>query len=76
MASKRKKLPVTYPGNSVPEAVPCKNKEWEARERKYKAEEALRTLQRADEVRRDKGLMKDVKALATQQLKAVTNGNK
>ena len=74
MASKRKKLPVTYPGNPVPEAVP--SKEWEERERKYKAEEALRTLQRADEVRRDKALMKDVKNLATQQLKAVTNGNK
>lgn len=78
MASKRKttapktnalkhKLPVTMP--TVDYAPSAADKE---RQRQYKAQDALRDLQRADEVRRDKGLMKDVKALAQQQLKAVS----
>lgn len=33
-------------------------------ERKWKAEEALRTIERAEEHRKDKSLMKDVKGLA------------
>lgn len=78
MASKRKtttlkttapkhKLPVTMP--TVDYAPTAADKE---RQRKYAAEDGLKALQRADEVRRDKGLMKDVQALAKQQLKAVS----
>lgn len=40
-----------------------------ASDRKYRAEDALRTIQRADEVRRDKGLMRDVKKLAKEQVR-------
>ena len=32
--------------------------------RRYRAEEAMRTIQRADEHRKDRGLMKDVKTIA------------
>lgn len=39
-----------------------------ARERRYQAEDALRTLTRAGEVQRDKGLMREVKKLATEQM--------
>lgn len=37
-------------------------------DRKYKAEDALRTLTRADEIRRDGSLMKDVQKLAKEQM--------
>ncbi len=43
-----------------------------ARERRYKAEDGLRTLQKAEECRKDKSLMKDIKALAREQMKAVS----
>lgn len=36
-------------------------------DRKYKAEDSLRVLMRAEEIRRDKSLMKDVKELAKKQ---------
>lgn len=39
------------------------------RERRYRAEEGLRALQRADEFRKDKQCMKDIKALAKEQMK-------
>ena len=41
------------------------------RQRRYKAENALRTIRQADEYRCDKGLMKDVKTLATEQMAAL-----
>ncbi len=44
-------------------------KEQEAREKQYRAEDALRTLTRAEEIRRDSGLMRDVKAHAREQVK-------
>jgi predicted metal-dependent hydrolase len=42
----------------------------EARERKWRAEEALRDIERAEGHKRDKGLMKDVKACAKEKMKA------
>lgn len=41
-------------------------------DRKYEAQDALRTLQRAEEIRRDKGLMKIVKSEAKAQVKALS----
>lgn len=67
MAKKVKsKLPVTLPDVDYPGP----SRESRERERKYKAEDGLRALNRADEVRKDRDLMKDVKALAKEQLKA------
>ena len=39
--------------------------------RRFRAEEALRTLQRAEEIRSDRGLMADAKRLAAQQARAL-----
>lgn len=38
---------------------------------RYRAEDALRTITRAEECKRDKDLMRHVKALAKTQVKAV-----
>lgn len=37
-------------------------------ERRWKAEDALRTITRAGEIQRDRGLMREVKKLATEQM--------
>ena len=42
-----------------------------AEDRKWKAEDALRTLNRADEIQRDGKLMADVKKLAQQQIQSL-----
>lgn len=41
------------------------------REKRYQAEDGLRSIQRAAEIKKDKGLMKDIKALMKEQMKAV-----
>ncbi len=59
----------TEPSNAVPTAGI--GKDYAAQEKKYRAEDALRTLTRADEIRRDTSLMRDVKAHAKNQIKTV-----
>jgi hypothetical protein len=44
-------------------------KDYEERERKYRAERALEDIERAEKHKRDKGLMKDVKQCANEKLK-------
>lgn len=41
------------------------------RERRYQAEDGLRTIQRANDIKKDKALMKDIKGLVKEQVKAV-----
>lgn len=66
MGKKKSRMPV----ESV--AAPSKiSTEDKARMRRYEAEDAIRTLQRADEIRRDKDLCKDMKALAKEQMEAL-----
>lgn len=43
----------------------------DAEERRWRAEDALRCLTRAEEIRKDKALMKDVMALAEEQKTAL-----
>ena len=43
----------------------------EAEERRYRAEDGLRVLQRAEECRKDKKLMADIKKLAKSQMKVL-----
>lgn len=50
---------------------PMETKSSEARERKYRAEDALRTIKEYEKLQADKGLMKDVKALAKEQMNAL-----
>lgn len=64
--------------NSLPVDMPCATASYKPskadveRERKYRAEDALRVIQRAVEVKGNRQLMKDVKALVKEQAKAVS----
>lgn len=59
----KNKLPTTdSPVVSTP-------REDDERERKYKAEDSLRTLERAEEIKKDRALMKDVKKVAKERIK-------
>lgn len=58
MAKAQNKLTVAYPSGES--------------ERKYRAEDALRTITRANEMMKDKALMRDVKACAREQQKALS----
>ena len=56
----------------VAEAAPAsykQSKEDLERQRRYEAEDAMRTLTRAEEIRNDKGLMGRVKSIAKEQMK-------
>lgn len=64
----KKRLPVAKP-STVEVAKPYpQTKEQRDRERRYAAEDALRAIQRAEEVKANKSLMADVKALANEQV--------
>lgn len=62
--TKSKPVPVKIV-NEVSDSPPKADNKW-------RAEDGLRTLQRAAEVKADKGLMREIKNLAKQQLKAVS----
>lgn len=68
---KRGKLPanklpaVDYPSPCAPVKM---TKEDEARRRRYAAEDGLRTLNQAEEIRSDKQRMADIKSLANEQM--------
>lgn len=55
--------------SSVPEYRPSKAQMQE--ERRYRARDALSTLTRADEIRKDKALMKDVRCVVKEQVKII-----
>jgi len=67
-ASKSKPIPVKIVSDA-PEAT--SDRGYEARERKYRAEDALRTIKEYEKLQADKALMKDVKALAREQMNAL-----
>jgi hypothetical protein len=73
--AKKPSLPVAK--SKAPVAVkivsdaPTESKGYEERERKYRAESALRTLAEAEEIRKNKELMRDVKQCAKNMAKAV-----
>lgn len=62
-ASKKKPIPV-----KIVNDAPMETKAHEDREKKWQAEDDLRTLQRAKEVESDKARMKAAKALAQEQM--------
>ncbi len=72
MAKSKTKMPVETPvATAAPQHILAKrSSEDEARERKWKAEDALRDIERAEEHRKNKSLMKDVKACAKEKMKA------
>jgi hypothetical protein len=62
MAKVKKTLPIA---NHERSEIPAQEK---AERRKWEVEEAVRTMQRAEEIRKDKAMMKDVKAMAKQKM--------
>jgi hypothetical protein len=73
--AKKMKLPVAsdkaVPVKIVHDEVETSAKSDE-RERKYRAEDALRDIERAEGHKRDKSLMGDVKKLAKEKVKSLT----
>jgi hypothetical protein len=70
----KKSLP-TEPlkASTVSENVIAKRShEDEARERRYRAEDALRVMEKAEEHRKDKALMRDVKQMAKEKVKCLS----
>lgn len=69
---KRGKLPEnklpTDGGQAMPMPIMKPSKEMLDRERRYKAEDALRDIERAEGHKRDGNLMKDVKSLASEKM--------
>ena len=66
---KRGKLPK----NELPIAAadPVPSGKMKEQERRWRAEDALRSINRAEEFKQDKALMKDVKALAKEQVESL-----
>lgn len=62
--TKGKSVPVKIV-NDTPEAKPIENNKW-------RAEDALRDIERAETHKSDKALMKDVKVLAKQKMKSLS----
>ena len=63
-----KPIPVQIVDTMSPKVSQSSDRDYEARERKYRAEDALRDLERAEKHRSDKTLMKDVKSLAKERV--------
>lgn len=61
------KLPIAT--SSVEPSMPSQSKESKDRERRWRAEEALRDIERAEGHKSNKDLMKDVSQLASEKVK-------
>ena len=71
--AKKHTLPVAKAGGPVSikdDGIKISDK-YAAEERKYRAEDGARTLAKAQEIKRDKGLMKDIKSHVKMMTKAV-----
>lgn len=64
--AKKNKLPVS----DIP-TISRLSPEDKERERRYRTEDALRTLEQADKYRGDKELMRDVKKMAKEKMKTL-----
>lgn len=75
MAKKKSSLPVEKIATAVVDKMsnPSRSSEDTARERKWKVEDALRTLQSAEEVRKDKSLVREAKQLAKTKMRELKN---
>ncbi|MDE2031378.1 MAG: hypothetical protein KGI58_03935 [Patescibacteria group bacterium] len=67
--SEASKKPV--PVKIVNDDAPKVDKSYEEREKRYRAEDALRDIERAEKHKKDRNLMKDVKALAKEKIKTM-----
>lgn len=62
------KLPVAEV-STMSQPSTAKQDDYEARERRYKIEDALGTIERAEKYKADKSLMRDVKKMAKDKIK-------
>lgn len=67
----QKPVPVKIVGDSP--SSPSTDKAYDEREKKWRAEDDIRTLQRAEEIKRDKARMSYAKKCAAEQIKALKN---
>ncbi len=67
-AGKQKPVPVKIVSDTAEVATRSDS----AENRRWKAESALRTLAEADRIRKDRGLMKEVKSVAKEQIKQMS----
>ena len=74
MSKKPKAKGATAGMGSVPQAVQVvkPTAEQKEQERKWRAQDALRTIQQATEMQKDPGLMRDVVKLANEQMRALS----
>lgn len=68
----KRKLPIAKASTAEVATPYPQTKEQKDRERRYAAEDGLRAIQRAEEIKSNKQLMSDVKALAAEQIKALS----
>ena len=66
-AKKVKPVPVKIVHDEMMPST-ANNKDYEAKEKRYRAEEALRDIERAERHKRDKELMKHVKSVAKEKI--------
>jgi hypothetical protein len=72
MAKKNLKMAVEGVATAAPEAsIAIRSKEDKARERKWKAEDALRDIERAEGHKKNKELMRDVKQCAKEKMQTM-----
>lgn len=65
------KLPTSTGGQAMPMPTMKPSKEMLDRERRYKAEDALRDIERAEGHKRDSKLMADVKDMAKEKMESL-----
>lgn len=66
-----KPIPVQIVDTMSPKVSQKSDSDYEARERKYRAEDALRDIERAEKHKSDKALMGDVKKLAKEKVNSL-----
>ena len=66
-----KSKPKPEPSMAEVATAQSSNRAPSAEERRYRAEDGLRTLQRAEEIKADKGLMADIKAHGQKQMATI-----
>jgi hypothetical protein len=66
-----KPIPVQIVDTMSPRVSQKSDSEYAERERKYRAEDALRVISQAEEHKKDRDLMKDVKSLAREKMKSM-----
>lgn len=66
--AKKSKLPTAKVTDCASPVAYRQTKEDQERQRRYAAEDGLRAIQRAEEIRGDKRLMGDIKSLAKEQM--------